>query len=217
MSLLNRKPLSIGRAQRQLRDDRVFVVATDDTYAPHQYFEHLPMPRVKVIVLPTPKDTGLSSPGHVVERLREAFHIARQRRQVQQGDEFWVFLDTDHYIRDQHLPGMLDALSRARQSGFEIAVSNPCFELWLLLHHEDVAVGSMFTAAAEVENRLRACLGSYNKALIVAGQFPMARVPDAIRRARVLETSPDMPEGLWPQKAGSRIYRLLERTLPQTP
>jgi hypothetical protein len=67
MSLLNRKPLSIGRAQRSLRDDRVFVVATDDTYAPQQYFEHLALARVKVIVLPTPKDSGLSSPSHVVE------------------------------------------------------------------------------------------------------------------------------------------------------
>jgi hypothetical protein len=214
MSLLNRKPLSIGRAQRTLRDDRVFVVATEDTYAPDQYFEHLPLARVKVIVLPTPKDSGLSSPGHVVERLKTAFDNVRQRRQLQSGDEFWVFLDTDHHIRDTHLLGTMDALRTAAQAGFEIAISNPCFELWLLLHHADVAFGAVFANSSEVEQRLRDVLGEYNKTSIKIGHFPLARVPDAIRRARALEASPDEPGGLWPEQAGTRVYRLLERVMP---
>jgi hypothetical protein len=213
MSLLNRKPLSIGRAERTLRDDRVFVVATEDTYAPQQYFEHLPLARVKVIVLPTPRDPGLSSPGRVVERLKTAFDNVRQRRQIQSGDEFWVFLDTDHHIRDTHLPGTLDALRTAAQAGFEIAVSNPCFELWLLLHHADVAFGAVFANCSVVEQRLRDVFAEYNKTSIKVGQFPLARVPDAIRRARALEASPDQPSGPWPEQAGMRVYRLLERVM----
>jgi len=217
MSLLNRKPLSIGRSQRALRDDRVFVVATDDTYAPEQYFENLPLPRVKVVVLPTPKDSGLSSPGHVVDRLKVAFQNVAQKRQIQAGDEFWVFLDTDHHIRDAHLQATLDALLTARQAGFEVAISNPCFELWLLLHHEDVAPGTTFAKCAEVEQKLRDRLGEYNKTSVKAGHFPLGRVPDAIRRARALEAAPDDPEGHWPQQAGTRVYRLVERVLPSRP
>jgi hypothetical protein len=217
MSLLNRKPLSIGRAQRALHDDRVFVVATDDTYAPEQYFEHLPLPRVKVIVVPTPVGSGLSSPGHVVERLKDAFRNVSQRKQIQSGDEFWVFLDTDHHVRDAHLEGMLEALLTARQVGFEIAISNPCFELWLLLHRADVAPGTIFSNCGEVVQKLRDTLGQYNKTSIKVGQFPLARVPDAIRRARALETAPDDPTGPWPQQAGTRVYRLLERVLRLPP
>ena len=213
MSLLNRKPLSIGRAQRTLRDDRVFVVATEDTYAPQQYFEHLPLARVKVIVLPTPRDSGLSSPGHVVERLKTAFKDVRQRDQIQAGDEFWVFLDTDHHIRDSHLRGTLEALRTAGQAGFEIAISNPCFALWLLLHHVDVALGTIFANCSEVEQKLRDVLAGYNKTSIKPGQFALERVPQAIRRARALEASPGEPGGPWPEQAGTRVYRLLERVM----
>jgi hypothetical protein len=217
MSLLSRKPLAIGRSQRTLRDDRVFVVATDDTYAPLQYFEQLPLPRVKVIVLPTPVNSGLSAPEHVVERLKNAFRSVSQKNQVQIGDEFWVLLDTDHHVRDTNLRGTLEALRTGRQVGFEIAISNPCFELWLLLHHADVAPGTIFSKCIEVEQVVRDTLGQYNKTSIKAGQFPLARVPDAIRRARALETSPEDPVGPWPQQAGTRVYRLLERILNPSP
>ena len=215
MSLLTRPPLSIGRAQRTLRDDRVFVVATDDTYAPEQYFKHLPLPRVKVIVLPT--DSGLSSPGHVVERLKEAFRNVSRRKQIQTGDEFWVFLDTDHHIHDTHIRGTLAALRTAQQAGLEIAISNPCFELWLLLHHTDVAPGTVFPKCDKVAQKLRETLGEYNKTSVKAGQFPLARIPDAIRRARLLETTPDDPDGYWPEQVGTRVYRLLERVLSPSP
>lgn len=214
MSLLNRKPLSIGRAQRTLRDDRVFVVATDDTYAPSQYFENLPLPRVKVVVLPTPVDSGHSSPGHVVTRLKDAFLNLRQRKQVQADDEFWVFLDTDHHFRDQHLPATLEAFRTAEQVGFAIAVSNPCFELWLLLHHAAVAPGTVFDECEAVVKRLKEVLGQYNKTSVKAGQFPLARVPDAIRRARALDTAPNAP---WPKQAGTHVYHLMERALPPPP
>lgn len=211
MSLLNRKPISIGRADRTLRDDRVFVVATDDTYAPSQYFDHLPLTRVKVVVLPTPADSGLSAPVHVVDRLKAAFDSVSQRKQIQFGDEFWVLIDTDHYFRGQNLPGTLGAVRTAQQSGFEIAVSNPCFELWLLLHHADIAPGTVFPKCDDVAELIRENLGQYNKTSIKPGQFPLARVTIAIQRARALETNPN---ALWPQSAGTQVYRLLERVLP---
>ena len=213
MSLLNRQPVSIGREIRSLRDDRVFVVATDDTYAPSQYFEHLPLPRVKVVFLPTSENSGLSSPRHVVDRLKDAYIEVRSKKQIQDGDEFWVFLDTDHHLKSSHLPGTLEALLIVRQAGFEIAISNPCFELWLLLHHVDVAPGTVFANYDEIETRLKE-IGPYNKNAIKPGQFPMGRIPNAIRRARALDTTLNAP---WPETAGTRVYRLLERILPFNP
>jgi hypothetical protein len=213
VSLINRPSLKIGRAIRELRDDRVFVIATDDTYAPEQYFKYLPLSRIKFVVLPTPQNSGLSSPGHVVERLKEGFAAVRAKQEIQAGDEFWVFLDTDHHTGDSHLAGTLQALQAARQAGFEIALSNPCFEVWLLLHHTDVSPGTVFGKCDEVVRLLRQALGSYDKTAIKDGHFRMGLVADAIRRARALESSPDAPEGYWPSSAGSRVYRLLERAL----
>lgn len=211
MSLLNRKPLSIGRGERKLRDDRVFVVATDDTYAPAQYFDHLPLPRVRIMVIPTPTDTTQSAPVHVVQRLKDAFKGVSERKQIQSGDEFWVLLDTDHHFSGAHLAGTLAAIQTAQHVGFEIAVSNPCFELWLLLHHVDVPPGTTFGQCDVVESQIRDHLGQYNKTSIKAGQFPLDRVPDAIRRARTLETKPNAP---WPEQVGTHVYRLMERAMP---
>jgi hypothetical protein len=208
MSLLNRKPVSIGRAERTQRDDRVFLVATEDTYAPEQYFANLGLARVKVMILPTPQGSGLSAPEHVVARLKEAFQ--RVREDVQVGDEFWVFLDTDHYFGPGHRAGTLQAMQTARQAGFEVAVSNPCFELWLLLHHEEVAPATKFANCGEVEARLRAVLGDYDKTSLKAGRFPLPLVSQAVARAHSLDGTPD---ALWPAATGTRIYRLLERVL----
>lgn len=217
MKLINRRPIAIGRAQRTLRDDRFFIVATDDTHAPRQYFAGLQLSRVKVVVLETPEGSGESSPGHVVYRLWSEFEAVKAKGEVQSGDEFWILLDTDHHVRETHLPGTTEALRRAHQSDFEIAMSNPCFELWLLLHHENVASGTQFVRCEEVEQRLCAVLGSYTKSKLKSEHFPLRLVREAIRRARALETSPDNPEGRWPQSAGTRVYRLLERVLPLDP
>jgi len=213
VSLIQRKAISIGRAERDQRDDRFFLVATEDSDAPKQYFEALTLPRVKVLVLPTPKGSGLSSPAHVVDRLKDAFDQVRRRGQVQPGDEFWVLLDTDRRVQGTHTRGTAGALKIASHVDFEVAFSNPSFELWLLLHHVDVAPGTVFSRAEDVEAELGRVLGSYNKTAIGAGVYPLSRVPEAIRRARALESSPDDPVGAWPTTAGTRIYRLLERAL----
>jgi hypothetical protein len=217
MSLLGRTPISIGRAERERRDDRFFVVAAEDTYAPRQYFDGLDFHRVKVVVLPTPPGSGLSSPEKVVERLKEAFQEAKRNRECQEDDEFWVLFDADHHVRDTHLRGTTKALAQAKQVGFEVAISNPCFELWLLLHHEEVPSGQQLSKCAEVEARLNAVLGSYDKTSIKPGVFPIEKVPAAIRRARVMETNPDAPEGRWPESTGTRVYRLLESILKGRP
>jgi hypothetical protein len=213
MNLIGKKTIKIGRAERVQRDDRVFVVAAEDTYAPGQYFAALPLPRVRVIVIPTPANSGLSSPDHVVTRLKEAYDDVRFKGEIQTGDEFWVMLDTDHHVVGTHLRGTMTALQQARQVGFELAISNPCFELWLLLHHIDLPAGTVFEKSADVATRLGEVLGGYNKTAVSAGRFPLTLVPDAIRRARALESNPDNPEGHWPPSTGTRVYRLMERVM----
>jgi hypothetical protein len=211
MSLLNRHPVSIGREIREFRDDRVFVVATDDTYAPEQYFKHLALRRVRVLVLPT--ERGESSPAHVVARLKAAYEVYANAHEVRERDEFWIFLDRDHHFKGTHTPQTLEALRVGKTAGFEVAISNPCFELWLLLHHEEVLPDAELDNCAAVESSLRARLGSYNKTNILPGQFPLDLVETAIRRARALEKSPDSPTALLPLPIGTRVYRLLEKIL----
>ena len=65
---------------------------------------------------------------------RAAQHMRRRRRSKrgdQDFDEIWCVFDID-----QH-PNIPTAIHNARQSGVEVAVSNPCIELWLVLHVEN--------------------------------------------------------------------------------
>ena len=55
----------------------------------------------------------------------------RSRRSDQDFDEIWCVFDIDKH------PNVSTAIHNARQSGIEVAVSNPCIELWFVLHVED--------------------------------------------------------------------------------
>ena len=159
----------LGRAARHERDDRIFVIATEDTYAPKQYFEALSLPRVRVLVLETQEQD--SAPSQVVDRLIEAHRNAQRHEKVQEGDEFWILIDSDHHFQPNHCAGTVRSLDAARQSGFGIAVSNPCFEVWLLLHLVPLSSADTFSSPAAVETRLRAQLGGYNKTRLPVANF----------------------------------------------
>lgn len=69
-------------------------------------------------------------------------------------DSVWCVFD-----RDEH-PRVKDALSRAASLGFEVAFSNPCFELWFLLHF---AYSSAELSGREVRMRLAKFIPDYGK------------------------------------------------------
>ena len=46
-------------------------------------------------------------------------------------DDVWCVFDIDEH------PAIPDAKQQARDNGIELAISNPCFELWILLHFRD--------------------------------------------------------------------------------
>src|SRR6185312_4244684 len=49
-------------------------------------------------------------------------------------DEFWCVFDVEW---PQNHPNLPEAIALAEKHGINMAISNPCFELWLLLHHAD--------------------------------------------------------------------------------
>ncbi|WP_459646607.1 RloB family protein [Kitasatospora sp. Ki12] len=63
------------------------------------------------------------SPSQVVERAE----LLRDQA-AGEYDETWCVLDVDEF------PNLGQTMSEARQKNIEVALSNPCFEVWLLLH-----------------------------------------------------------------------------------
>jgi hypothetical protein len=196
MNVVQRKPRPIRRDAEFLRDDRLFIVACDDTYAPKQYFDAFRLRGVQIHVVPTTK--GDSAAQHVLSRLLKF--------DAEEDDERWLLLDTDHYVQDGHFDSFIAAVSEARQRGIHIALSKPSFELWLLLHHVGADAIAALKNAAEAELLLRRILGTYNKTNVDMSRFPYALVPDACRRAESLDIA--IPGGDRPEGNTSRVYLL---------
>jgi len=68
--------------------------------------------------------------GYAEEKKNE---ISRSRYQRENGDRDEVWIVFDH---DEH-PEVEQTLARAESLGIETGYSNPCFEVWLLLHFTD--------------------------------------------------------------------------------
>lgn len=69
---------------------------------------------------------------YAVERKREADRQARQHRDpFLRYEQIWCVFDVDSH------PNLPDAKQQARDNGLLLAISNPCFELWILLHFQD--------------------------------------------------------------------------------
>lgn len=187
----------------QLRDARLFVVATEGAETEPRYFEALqthglvPRSRIKLHLLPS--TDGRSAPQHLIERV-ETF-LSQYR--LLSDDAVWLVLDTD--LKSGNRCAQLSELTTlCRQKGWQVAISHPCFELWLLLHVCDAPAG--LSDCASVQSALRNELGAYQKATTPALCCEPSALEDAVKRARSL----DPASAEWPASLGTGVYRLLE-------
>jgi RloB-like protein len=107
------------------------------------------------------------------DAVREA---KRSRDSFLQFDDVWCVFDVDEH---PHIPAARD---QAHANGIRLAVSNPCFELWVLLHFQ---VRSAFLDRDKAHSLLRKHLRQYAKIV------PFDRIKEhydtAVSRARNLD------------------------------
>jgi hypothetical protein len=205
MSTLTPSPRPPAPSQRPSpsRSDALFLVACDDTYAPQQYLDFLRLSFVQVEVIPTPQGEGTSTLEAALLRLQRQLP-----NPLYPQDERWLVCDTDHRTRNpNHCRGFAQALQEAKRAGIHVALSRPCFELWLLFHHERPETLAGLGTAREVEDKLRAVLGEYSKTNLKVEHYPLSGVRDAVQRAAAWD--PNVPGGDIPEANTSRVYRLL--------
>ncbi len=125
-------------------------------------------------------DYGMA-PLSLVQRARDYQRTNRRSRARQRGrdfDEIWCVFDVDRH------PNLAQAIHEARQSDINIALSNPCFELWLLLHLQDQTA---YIERHEAQ-RLAAALGIISAKRLdpSTADHLLASYDDAKRRAQDL-------------------------------
>ncbi|WP_373533800.1 RloB family protein [Microcoleus sp.] len=177
------------------REAKLFIVATEGEETEKQYFGMFKSTRIQVEILATPED-GKSSPEYVLKRLDKC----KKQYDLNEDDMLWLVSDVDRW-RDEKLS---EVCRQARQKGYNLAISNPCFEVWLTLHFEDI--NSEDRTCKNFKARLRTILGSYNGSnLDISAYEPNTK--DAVNRAKNLHPS---SQHNWPPTLGTHVYRLVE-------
>jgi len=98
---------------------------------------------------------------------------ARLKREY---NEVWCVFDIDSH------PLVPDARQQARDNNIELAISNPCFELWAVLHYQDQHA---HIERPKLRELCRRHMPGYKKRLPFVELFP--HIEEAIRRAEDLE------------------------------
>jgi hypothetical protein len=194
MAKINRKKL-LDRPYNQ-RDARLCVIAVEGAVDEEQYFRSFGSSRLKIEVLKT-ESNNKSAPKYVFQRLDQF----KEKYDLDEQDMLWIVVDVDRWGAEQ-----LSSLSRESiQKGYRLAISNPCFEVWLCLHFEDLDPGDK--TARDFKAKLGKIRVKYQPSKLSFSALLNDRLPEAIARAQALH--PDNND-YWPQTIGSHVYRLVE-------
>lgn len=111
----------------------------------------------------------------------DAVRGAARRRDTNDVDQAYVVCDVDEYPT-------AEPTREARQRGVALLWSNPCFEVWLILHHSDCT--RHLENARKAEDLLGRHVKNWDKARLAFDDFRDG-IPAAIERARQLGNPPD--------------------------
>ncbi len=198
------------------RDPRLIIIATEGTCTETIYFEDLASfegyqnSRVQVEVVS--RNSNESSPSHVLDSLEEF----KRKWRLNKADELWMVIDVDRW----GMKKISDVATKCYQKKYFLVVSNPCFEIWLLLHVqsldgytetelEELRENKKVGGRTRLELELKKVLGEYNKTSPNTAHF-LPFVQMAIARAKTLDIT---PHERWPNGLGSHVYKLVEQII----
>jgi hypothetical protein len=188
---MRKKNRPLDRSANVVRDANLIVIASEDKYAVGQYFDFFRSTKIQFKYLET--EDGKSAPEHVLDRLDEY----KKEFEVGEGDQFWLVCDCDHWIKSGHIKNLAGVMRECRQKGIQVALSNPCFELWLLLHFADFPKEDKLTCK-EVEKLLRQTVGTYDKTKVYNLPIDTEGVASAVNRSAKNQPAtseiPDRPQ-----------------------
>ena len=166
---------------------------------------------------------GKSKPWQLVERI-DSFKEEKEAKyefSKYPEDEFWIVADVDDNL-DNHKTEFENAIQECEEKGYKYAISNPFFEIWLLLHHDEVSEEDKKYAVTETHQyeptdhfkiRLEekgAPLTGNNKKQLQLEDYTDEKIRIAVQRAKELMDGKD--EKI-PSDYGTYVYKIVEEIL----
>lgn len=198
--------------------EKIIVLAFEGNDTEQIYFEEFKDSEkfnddlIYLHLLKRPKSDTNSAPNHVFKKLKKE---AKDEYNFNEHDELWMVIDTDRW---KNIPEIIEECKKL--DNMFVAVSNPCFELWLLLHIKNVSDykeeelelilrnAKVTSKKNYLDVKLTEILGSYNKSNPKPELFiPQLKI--AIDQAKRLNAkNEDFPTSL-----GSHVYKIVEKLI----
>lgn len=146
-------------------------------------------------------------------------------------DEFWIITDVDNNWSDTVIPGndgktyiqeWMEAIEMCQERNYDYAVSNPFFEMWLLLHHDEATDSDKAHAVTDshaydsnsgeyFRDRLRELnVALKDKKHIKPEHYTVDKIKKAVERAEILHLD---KEDKAPRYYATTVYLLLNKIM----
>ncbi len=209
------------RGSNTIDKEKIIILAFEGNDTERIYFEEFKESEsfndelIYLHLLKRPKSDTNSAPIHVFNKLKRE---AKDEYNFGKNDELWMIIDKDRWT---NIPEIIQKCNDLKN--MFVAVSNPCFEFWLLLHIKNIDDYSKEELNAIIQNKkvtnkkkyidtqITEILGSYNKSNPEPKRF-IPFINKAVSQAKKL----DNPTEDFPQKLGSHVYKLVEKILKIT-
>lgn len=192
MPLLNKLKYS---KKKPWRDAKLFLVICEGERREYQYFNYFDGLSRKLKIISVPNNEGKSAPKHLqvnAERAAQEFDDG--------GDyELWIVMDVDVW-KDKDLHELQTFCS---EKSWFVAISNPCFEVWLYFHFEKTGL------EANHLNRCKTWKVEVDK--LGNSGFDSAYHPALLATAIQNAKANYSEGGYFPSVGSTQIYRLGEK------
>ncbi|WP_442879056.1 RloB family protein [Agromyces sp. CCNWLW203] len=134
--------------------------------------------------------------------------MASDRLAEAEVDECWCLFDVEW---PKNHPNLIEARDLARRNGVKLAISNPCFEIWLILHHRP---HTKFGNTGEIESLSRRFDGREGKTISAEEYMPARK--EAAARAVALDRRHEGDGTPFPHNNPSSGMHLFLRSIEPT-
>lgn len=129
---MRKKPDLTRKLQKRLPKKKLYIFSEGANSEPIYFKAYARFSASNLIEVICEKGQGV--PRTLLERAKAKRSTIKSKRYIQENgddDQVWIVFD-----RDEH-PGVREVLSESNEAGINVAYSNPCFEVWLILHVAD--------------------------------------------------------------------------------
>lgn len=178
---------------------KYYLLATEGSVTEPEYFDKINRLNATIKIQCIRRSHGRSAPRYVLEDMKRYL----KDNAITENYEAWLIIDRDRWQQEDILE--LHSWANSRNE-YNLSISNPDFEYWILLHYED---GTNCPGKVAINSKLEKHIPNYDKHVNNIN-FKEDMISDAIRRGRQRDTT---PTDVFPHCPGSRVYLLVEALL----